>query len=489
MKQDYFVSGDVIKHSRIEFGTSGARGLVSDFTVPVCFAFTSAFIAVMKTSYRFNQVALAIDNRPSSYNMAMACATAIKAMGFEPVYYGVVPTPALAYKAMNDGIPCIMVTGSHIPFERNGLKFYRPDGEITKSDEQAIIAADEIFYVADNLVSLAAKPDAAASYIARYTSLFQHTPLTGMRLGIYEHSSAGRDLYGVLFEALGAEVISLERTENFVPIDTEAVSEADQEKARQWSRIHNLDAIFSTDGDGDRPLVADESGNWLRGDILGLLCAANLGIEAVAIPISCNTAVSASGKFSNVTYTKIGSPYVLEAFPILNTQYNSVAGFEANGGFILGTQLTFNGNLLNPLPTRDAVLLALILLISARSSRISALVEALPHRFTYSDRIKNFPREKSKEIIELGKNDISKLMMGLDFDEFEITSIDYTDGLRVLFSGGNILHLRPSGNAPELRCYAESDSVEGAKSIVIQCIDNLKNRFLSDCWESNVHKL
>lgn len=474
MEQDYLVSCDVIKHSGIEFGTSGARGLVTDFTVPVCFAFTCAFVAVMRTSYRFNQVALAIDNRPSSYDMAMACATALKAIGLEPVYYGVVPTPALAYKAMNDGIPCIMVTGSHIPFDRNGLKFYRPDGEITKSDELAIISAEETFCVADNLVSLGAKNDAAAAYVARYTSLFQHVPLTGMRLGIYEHSSAGRDLYAVLFEALGAEVISLERTETFVPIDTEAVSDADQEKARQWSHDYNLDAIFSTDGDGDRPLVADESGNWLRGDILGLLCAANLGIEAVAIPVSCNTAVSASGKFANVTHTQIGSPYVLEAFPILNAQYGSVAGFEANGGFLLGSQVTFNEQTLAPLPTRDAVLPALILFVSSRTSRISALVDALPHRFTCSDRIKNFPREKSKEIIELGRTDIARLMLKLHFDEFEIMSVDQTDGLRILFAGGDVLHLRPSGNAPELRCYAESDSVKGAKSIVNQCLGYLQ---------------
>nr|WP_270836032.1 phosphomannomutase [Aeromonas sp. QDB30] len=474
MKKDYLVSRDVIKHSGIEFGTSGARGLVTDFTVPVCFAFTSAFVAVMRASYCFNQVALAIDNRPSSYDMAMACATAIEAMGLEPVYYGVIPTPALAYKAMNDGIPCIMVTGSHIPFDRNGLKFYRPDGEITKGDELAIISAEEAFCVADNLVSLGAKNDAAEAYITRYTSLFQHAPLTGMRLGIYEHSSAGRDLYAVLFATLGAEVISLERTETFVPIDTEAVSEADQEKARQWSHEYNLDAIFSTDGDGDRPLVADESGNWLRGDILGLLCAANLGIEAVAIPVSCNTAVSASGKFANVTHTKIGSPYVLEVFPILNAQYGSVAGFEANGGFLLGSEVTFNGQTLAPLPTRDAVLPALILFVSSRTSRISALVEALPNRFTCSDRLKDFPREESREIIELGQTDIARLMLKLHFDEFEIMSVDQTDGLRILFVGGDVLHLRPSGNAPELRCYAESDSVEGARSIVNQCLGYLR---------------
>ncbi|MCO7034808.1 phosphomannomutase, partial [Vibrio paracholerae] len=142
------------------------------------------------------------------------------------------------------------------------------------------------------------------------TSLFEPELLKGKRIGIYEHSSAGRDIYQGLFQALGAEVISLERTDEFVPIDTEAVAELDKIKARAWSNEHNLDFIFSTDGDGDRPLVADENGEWLRGDILGLLCAKEMNVEALAIPVSCNTIIEASPEFKAVTKTKIGSPYV-----------------------------------------------------------------------------------------------------------------------------------------------------------------------------------
>ncbi|MCT7085273.1 phosphomannomutase, partial [Salmonella enterica subsp. enterica serovar Oranienburg] len=74
-----------------------------------------------------------------------ACAAALQQLGIETIYYGVIPTPALAYRSMQDNIPCIMVTGSHIPFDRNGLKFYRPDGEITKADELAILAAEVEF--------------------------------------------------------------------------------------------------------------------------------------------------------------------------------------------------------------------------------------------------------------------------------------------------------------------------------------------------------
>ena len=93
------VSAIVITQSGVVFGTSGARGLVTQFTPDVCAAFAVAFIAGMQRNFSFKTVALAIDNRPSSYAMAKACAAALRQLDIAVVYYGVVPTPALAYVA------------------------------------------------------------------------------------------------------------------------------------------------------------------------------------------------------------------------------------------------------------------------------------------------------------------------------------------------------------------------------------------------------
>ncbi|MGL4474121.1 MAG: phosphomannomutase [Shewanella sp.] len=468
------ISSSVIAQSGISFGTSGARGLVTQFTPNVCAAFSLAFISGIKSNFTVEQVAIAIDNRPSSYAIAMACAAALKQVGIEVIYYGVVPTPALAYVAQEDCIPAIMVTGSHIPFDRNGLKFYRPDGEIDKTDEQVINTAKIEFSQLTMLAELTVNERAAEDYIARYTSLFDTPCLTGIRIGIYEHSSAGRDLYYRIFESLGAEVIALQRTDNFVPIDTEAVSEEDTLKAINWAKQHNLDAVFSTDGDGDRPLISDENGNWLRGDILGLLCAEILNIDALAVPVSCNTAIEKSKKFKNVTRTKIGSPYVIAEFANLKNKFNSVAGFEANGGFLLGSDVLVNGKLLKALPTRDAILPAIMLFAAAGKTGISKLVNRLPQRFTYSDRIQNFATEKSIEILRLGKLDPVKFLTCLGFIDFSINCIDETDGLRLSLVDGSIVHFRPSGNAPELRCYAEGFDHIVVKQCVTQCLKHIR---------------
>lgn len=467
------ISSTVIKESGIQFGTSGARGLVEQFTADACAAFTHAFMQCMQGQFQFKTVALAIDNRPSSPAMAQACIKALEQLGLEAVYYGVVPTPALAYVAMQDNIPCIMITGSHIPFDRNGLKFYRPDGEITKADEQAILNADAAFTAISDLPELIVNQRAATDYIARYTELFDISLLSGKRIGIYEHSSAGRDLYAPLFTSLGAEVISLERSNEFVPIDTEAVADADKLKALNWSKQYQLDAIFSTDGDGDRPLVADENGEWLRGDILGLLCSRAMNIEALAIPVSCNTVVESLNVFKHVERTKIGSPYVIAEFASLAKTCASIAGFEANGGYLLGSDVQINGKTLKALPTRDAVLPALMLLAAGKNG-ISSLVNALPQRVTNSDRIQNFATEKSMQILADGQANPELLMAKLGFDSVEIKNVDVTDGLRLTLDNNDVIHLRPSGNAPELRCYSESTSIASAKKYVDKVLEKIQ---------------
>lgn len=393
--------------------------------------------------------------------MAQACAAVMLQAGIEPIYYGVVPTPALAYKAMQDKMPCIMVTGSHIPFDRNGLKFYSPDGEITKADEQAILTANVDFSALLALQVLQVHPDAALAYCHRYSSLFSADLLAGKRIGVYEHSSAGRDLYAPLLRQLGAEVIALERSDEFVPIDTEAVGEEDKAKAKakakRWSLEHCLDTIFSIDGDGDRPLVADELGEWLRGDILGLICADALQIEALAIPVSCNTAVMSCGRFAKVALTKIGSSYVIAEFAKLSKEHQRVAGFEANGGFLLGSDIEFDSKPLAALPTRDALLPFLLLLSAASKSQISSLISGPPQRYTHSERIKYFAKERGQSILVNGKANPQGLLLKLGLISHQVSSVDLTDGLRLLLDDGSIVHLRCSGNAPELRCYAESD--------------------------------
>jgi phosphomannomutase len=424
------------------------------------------------------KVALAMDLRPSSPRIAAACVAAVQYAGLGIDYCGAIPTPALAYYSQRRGLPAIMVTGSHIPFDRNGIKFYGTAGEITKADEASIRCA--VVAVPEEVLPVPLpeiNPEARQSYIERYLQFFPPKCLTGMKLGFYEHSSVARDLLRELLVRLGADVISLGRTDQFVPIDTEAVSDADVQQARGWADQYGFDAILSTDGDADRPLVGDEHGNWFRGDIAAILCAQYLGAQAVATTISCNSAVDLCGAFKKVVRTRIGSPYVIEAIEgLIGSGHQKVVGFEPNGGFLVGTPLEMNGRVLEPLLTRDAVLPILCLLSMARDNdcKVSGLSERLPARFAVSDRLQNFPTEIGQKIVQdlaSSTTAIEELLSGLCGKPLRF---DQTDGLRIFLENNEIVHFRPSGNAPELRCYAESTSQERSTQLVQACLLRIK---------------
>jgi phosphomannomutase len=126
----------------------------------------------------------------------------------------------------------------------------------------------------------------------------------------------------------------------FIPVDTEAIRPEDVELARVWAREFGFDAIISTDGDSDRPLLADHTGEWLRGDVLGVLCARALKAQAVITPVSSNTVLERSQAFPVTDRTRIGSPFVIAA---MNAQLAGglapVVGYEANGGFCWAARL------------------------------------------------------------------------------------------------------------------------------------------------------
>lgn len=469
------LASSIIADSGISFGTSGARGLVEHFSDEVCAAFSIAFISTMQASFSFDRVAIGIDRRPSSPKMAAACASAVSAVGLEVDYYGILPTPALALQTMADSIPAIMITGSHIPFDRNGIKFYRPDGEITKDDERSILSAAISLPIINNIPPLQPASDVANQrYLERFTRWFPGSPLAGWKVGLYQHSAAGRDLNSQILTGLGADVVTLGRSETFVPIDTEAVSEADQALGQAWAKEHALNALLSTDGDGDRPLLADESGTWQRGDILGLLCAQALSIEALAVPVSCNTAIEVSKSFKHVERTRIGSPFVLSGMSILAQCHSKVAGFEANGGFLLESELSEENRYLAPLPTRDALLPALTVMVAAakRGEAISRLISELPDRYTDSGRLQNFPTERSQALLAHWVSSPQLMHEALSLPA-AIKTIDTTDGLRATLENDDIVHLRPSGNAPELRCYSESNSQQSANNLTKHCLAQL----------------
>jgi phosphomannomutase len=487
--------GDLMQESGVKFGTSGARGLAQAMTDRVCYAYALGFLqhaAQAGTLRPGGDVGIAGDLRPSTERIMTACARAAADFGMRPRHFGRIPSPALASYCIDRGMPSMMITGSHIPDDRNGIKFNLPTGEILKQDEegirrQTVLLPQGLFDAAGRLLAAAAvtlpatDPAAYDAYLARYLAFLPAGCLEGMRVGVYEHSSVARDPFCAVLTGLGARVQRLGFSATFVPVDTEAIRPEDAELARRWAAEGAFDAIVSADGDGDRPLVSDERGEWLRGDVAGILCARQLGAAGVVTPVSSNTAVEKCGWFDQVLRTRIGSPYVIAGMrELIDRGLTPVVGYEANGGFLLGSDLERQGRSLRALPTRDAVLVALAVLMAARDQGkpVSRLAADLPQRFTASDRIQDFPTEISEaRLAALSTGDPERDRAALE-ETFgpsfgPVVGVDTSDGLRVTFASGEIAHLRPSGNAPELRAYTEADSPRRAAEMNRICLEVL----------------
>ena len=455
----------------MKFGTSGLRGLVTDMTDDACARWTAAFMAhLLGQGIRPAAVLVGRDLRPSSPRIAAAVRAAIRAAGADAVDCGVLPTPALALEAARRRQPAVMVTGSHIPFDRNGIKFYRADGEITKADEAGILGALDAPAASASPGVDVADTEARIRYQARGATFFGPTALTGCRIGLYQHSAAGRDLMVDALAACGATVVPLGRSDDFIPIDTEAVRPEDEAQAAAWAVAHQLDAVVTTDGDGDRPLIADETGHFLRGDLVGLLTARLLGADAVATPISSNTALERSGWVPRVERTRIGSPYVIEALERLAAEgARCPVGYEANGGFLLGAAVERGGRRLEALPTRDALLpiLAVLSAAAARGLPVSTLAAEAPARHTASDRLAEVPSATSMAMLNRLAADVTaRATLATGAGAGAVLAINTVDGVRLTLAGDEIIHLRASGNAPELRCYAEAADANRARVIV-----------------------
>ncbi|NIH77285.1 phosphomannomutase [Brucella anthropi] len=453
----------------LKFGTSGLRGLADELNGLPAYAYSLAFVGMLSKAGKLHEgdkVFVGRDLRPSSSAIATLCMAAIEDAGFQPVDCGVLPTPALSYYAIAQQAPSIMVTGSHIPDDRNGLKFYRNDGEIDKNDESAISAV----YAAlpENLAfrhlsNARQSDDAIDSYVERYVGFVGPQNLQGLRVGVYQHSSVARDLIVRILTELGAEAMPLGRSDVFVPVDTEALRSEDIELLDQWAKESRFDAIVSTDGDADRPLIADEKGRFVRGDLVDAITASWLGLKTIVTPVTSNSALE--DNFERVIRTRVGSPYVIEGMTqAIDEGIQAVLGFEANGGVLLGTDTRRDNRTLTALPTRDALLPILGCLGSIKElgKPLSEIAARFHFRFALSDRLQNIPQEKSLAFLSRLKNDMTRNEL-FQMDD-PIVRSETIDGVKLFFHSGNVIHYRASGNAPELRCYVEaSDESQAAK--------------------------
>ena len=488
----------------LRFGTSGLRGLVTDITDLEAYINCRGFLRYLQVigdAAAGTTVSTGGDMRPSTGRILSAVAGAIADEGMQAQYLGRVPTPALTYHGIQHRQPSVMVTGSHIPFDRNGIKFNKSNGEVLKSDEAGILAAvaairreiyacpadasqfDDDGMFREPAKDLVADPEGLELYMQRYLDFMPPDCLRGMRVVFYQHSAVGRELLVDLLRALGADVIPMGRSESFVAIDTEDITvdrlQTLQELADTAVAEHGpVDAVISTDGDSDRPLLtgidADGKVVFYGGDVLGAVVADYLRADSICVPISANDLVDLHFRAQDIEplKTKIGSPFVIDGMD--QATGTARVGWEANGGFLTGSVIERHGRLLPALPTRDAALPLFAALHAAAEAKVpvTELFARLPNRYSKAGLLDNFDPAISQALLQRLSSSAADVPAALapfftPADGFgAITELNYIDGVRIFFENGDIAHVRPSGNAPQLRMYVCADTPERADEII-----------------------
>ncbi|HUD11880.1 MAG TPA: phosphomannomutase, partial [Candidatus Saccharimonadia bacterium] len=357
--------------NELKFGTSGLRALVTDMTDLECYINAAGFLRFLVERRELKPdgvVLLAGDLRDSTPRIMRAVAAAIRDGGYKIENCGLVPTPTISLYGFSRGVPSIMVTGSHIPADRNGIKFIKPHDEVLKGDEPSVTANvsavrvemygldvneaqfDSSGMLKHEMVLPAETLAARELYTKRYVEVFGAKALAGKQLVFYQHSAVGRDYLADLFEQLGAEVVRVGRSDVFIPIDSENVTDQDEAYFKKLATDNSeAFAIVSTDGDSDRPFVIDAQGEFHRGDVLGAVVAEWLKADFAAFPVSTIDAVDKRLTSEGVIWkhTKIGSPYVISCMKeAIETGKSRAVGWEVNGGFLLGSDLEVGGKIL-----------------------------------------------------------------------------------------------------------------------------------------------
>jgi len=437
------------------FGTSGIRGNAEDlFTNQFCFDIGRAFVNFLDNHDQPGPVAVGMDPRGSSPRILKALEQGLSFGGREIVDQGTVPVPALNWiLKVTPYAGSIMVSGSHISANLNGLKFFALKEEILKKHEQEIsriyerIKDKEKFQKKE--INIEEENRANEAYQERLTELADE-PYPDWKLGMVDPGNGGQsDTMPQVLARLGLEILEINASiqGEFIARDTE--TEGVLANLQKLVKKEKADMGIAYDYDGDRVVFVDEKGEFIPGDYTGALIAKHGDTQQVITPINTSQVVEHLGK--PVIRTRVGSPYVVEAMK----KNKATFGFEANGGGISAEVMM----------SRDggSTTIKVLNILKKHGGSLSSLINTLPRFHLYRVKV-DCPRKLNKVIMKEAKK------------EFKGIKVEEIDGLKIWLSNNSWILFRPSSNAPEFRVFAEAEKKEEAKKIAEKGMNLVKSK-------------
>lgn len=423
------------------FGTDGARGVANteiSCTLAMDIGRAAAMVVARDHHKRKPVFLVGHDTRISHDMLESAIAAGLCSVGADVVTLGTVPTPAVAYLVANsDADAAIMLSASHNPYEFNGIKIFGAEGfKLTDEEEMEIeeIVLDHVLPYDlkwnDELGVIRSGETLVEQYIDHIVSTVEGD-LSGIRVAADCANGSASATAAKIFAKLGADVTILNDKPNGVNINDNCGS-THIDVLGKYVRENGFDLGVAFDGDADRCLAVDESGELVDGDKLIAIFSSQMKREGkLANDTAVVTVMSNMGFFKfaeqagiHVEKTSVGDRYVLQNM----LEHGHCIGGEQSGHIIFREFMT----------TGDGQLTAVQLLRAIKKSgkKLSELAQLMQ---VYPQVIFNVRADK--EMKRMVKVDEGVLKRQQQLEE----------GMN---GNGRIL-VRPSGTEPVIRIMVE----------------------------------
>jgi len=503
----------------IRFGTDGWRGIIAeDFTFENVKIVAQAFSDYLHQTSDFGHrtsVVIGYDTRFLSDKFAEIFARVLLANGIKTkLTASIVSTPLLSFTVKNYGFDWgVMFSASHNPGKYNGIKFRASYGgpvsvEVTRQIEN-YLARERVEHRAQTYFDDKATVEKAhplKDYFAYLRSRIDFNTLKRLKAKIVVDPLYGC-AQGYLEEILKDTKISVIAIHNypdplFGGLQPEQV-EHNLGELKKKVKEERAFLGFAFDGDADRLAVVDEKGRYLTPHYIFPLLLYYLvkerGLKGKVVQtvslgyLSKRIAQKYGLLFEEVP---VGFKYVSQRM----LEENVLIGGEESGGYGFGKLTTLNqskggftpllcpkksssseisfGNLVSTsnkgaglkgwLPERDGILSALLFLemLASLKKKTSQLTQSLTKEFGHS----YFLRKDYTLSMPINKGEFVNKILPLIPEKILNTKVKevYTfDGIKIIFSDDSWLLLRPSGTEPLFRSYAETDSLEKTKKLLV----------------------
>jgi phosphoglucosamine mutase len=428
----------------LRFGTDGVRGVANvELTPELVLALGRAAARVLGPSG--TPFLVGRDTRLSGPMLEGALASGLASEGMDVSLLGVVPTPEVAWRSATDGTPGAVISASHNPYADNGIKFFAAGGHKLEDAVEERLEAE-----LDAILHDQSRPGAATGrvrsapdeegYAAARVATLEGRSLDGMHVVVDCANGAGHRITPEVLRRLGARVDVLFDDPDGTNIN-EGCGSTHPEQLERAVVDQGADVGLALDGDADRVLAVDHTGELVDGDQILAVCSLDLRErgrlqdDTVVVTVMSNVgfrqAMEAHGV--RLVETAVGDRYVLEALE----EGGWSLGGEQSGHIIFRSMATTGDGLLTSIQLLD---------VMARSGRtlvdLASVMTRLPQVL------------RNVRVADRGALDSAK-----DFwAEVRAVEADLDGKGRVL--------VRPSGTEPVVRVMVEAPTHDQAERTV-----------------------